>query len=267
MDRHKLCLFWGVVLGVAIGLASCDMLYAGPPLQVTQSPLIVVTQPPVIEVTSQSSGAGESGPAEHTPPPDRNTSPPPFGRRPQLLVFTAPDWCAPCRTLDAELRGLRELSVGGVKAWANEVGPGERQAVRVLDASVEDSTERKLATDRKVTTWPTIIRIDRDGKETSRHVGSLNAATLSRYQAGTWSPVGAVAARPMANNVHTHRCPRCSTQWSHGEEAAGNARAHNCPNCGTAQFEIDHWGGVRYAAPAQTQQPKRTGFFRSLFGG
>lgn len=271
MDRQKLrpgivdnvgiCVFWLIVLGVLIGLPSCGLLHAEP-IKVTKPPVIVVTQPPVI----RASGAVETGSTEQSPPSNA-AIPHRSGRRPQLLVFTCPDWCAPCRTLEAELRGLREMPVGGVNLWADEIGPGEHQAIRVIDASCEPSPERDMATARKVTTWPTIIRLDANGKETSRTTGVINAVTLSRYQAGTWSPAGAVAVKPAANGVHTHRCQNCSTQWSHGEEAAGNARAHHCPNCGTEQYEIDHFGGVRYAAPVQTQQPKRVGFIRSLFGG
>lgn len=31
---------------------------------------------------------------------------------------------------------------------------------------------------------------------------------------------------------HSHRCPRCGTTWSHGDESHGNAAAHRCPACG-----------------------------------
>ncbi len=265
IDNISVCLFWGLVLAILIGLPSCGLIHAEEPrFRVTEAPRFVVTESPLF----RSSVAVDTGSTEQTPPSNAanlHRS----GRRPQLLVFTAPDWCAPCRTLDVQLRGLREMPVGGVKLWADEIGPGEHQAIRVFDASCEDSPEMAESKRHKVTSWPTIIRIDAFDKEESRHVGSLDSITISRYSVGKWSPKKSppVAAK-LANGLHSHKCPnaRCGFIWWHGGESANKPNAHNCPNCGTAQFEVDHFGGVN-TAPAQTQQPKRVGFIRSLFEG
>lgn len=42
--------------------------------------------------------------------------------------------------------------------------------------------------------------------------------------------------------MHSHKCPRCGTIWSHGREAAGNSMAHSCPKCGTRQYDIYQGG-------------------------
>jgi hypothetical protein len=43
---------------------------------------------------------------------------------------------------------------------------------------------------------------------------------------------------------HTHRCPRCGTEWSHGHSSFGNVAEHTCPNCGTLNWQVHRQGAA-----------------------
>lgn len=166
---------------------------------------------------------------------------------PRLVIYTAPDWCLPCRQLDKEIKRLESLEVDGRPAWAGKIGPGTQYAVQVVDASCDPSPELGMATKAKVKTWPTIIRLNKAGKEEWRYTGTLTAEQLSQYQAGLVYP-GKPAAKinAAADGLHTHRCPKCSLSWDHEPATiTDHVAAHTCSRCGTAQYEIDHYGPVK----------------------
>jgi hypothetical protein len=35
---------------------------------------------------------------------------------------------------------------------------------------------------------------------------------------------------------HSHKCPKCETVWSHGDNCGGNDKAHECPKCGAMSW-------------------------------
>ena len=174
------------------------------------------------------------------------------GYAPRLVIYTAPDWCEPCRRLDQQIERLKGLTINGVKGqWNGLIGTGDGNAIEIIDASRADSPEMGQAKAAGVTAWPTIIRIGKDGQESSRTTGVLTAEQLSQYQAGRWAPpkpkATASTGSPLgpSHGLHVHRCPTCSTEWAHGGGGAGEVVAHYCPKCGTMQWEIAYWGPLR----------------------
>lgn len=167
-------------------------------------------------------------------------SPPAKEYLPRLVIYTAPEWCAPCQRLAQEIERLKGLEVGGKKVWRGQVGPGPMQAVQVLDASCDPSPELEQAQAAGVKEWPTIIRLDADGQEQWRFSGTMTAEQLSRAQAGTYDPTkGAAKTNAASDGVHAHRCPSCATVWSHSPGTiTDHEEAHRCPQCGTLQHEV-----------------------------
>ena len=116
-----------------------------------------------------------------------------LGRMPRLIVFTAVEWCAPCRRLDVEIDRLAAMTYvtadGNQHTWAENIGAGPDKSIQVVDISDDGETpEQALAVKYRVKGVPTMVRIDADGKEESRHTGLIDAETLCRYQAGKWRP-------------------------------------------------------------------------------
>lgn len=194
-------------------------------------------------------GAGEQSRAEHTPPSHDPAPQPPAVREhlPRLVIYTAPDWCEPCRRLDKEMKRLEALEIDGQKLWAGQIGTGTGFAVQVIDASCDPSPELTQANAAGIKTWPTTIRIDANGKEEWRYTGTLTAEQLSQFQAGKVYP-----GRPdrkvnaEVDGLHTHRCPKCSAQWDHSPDTIrDHLAAHRCPRCQAEQYEIDHMGAKR----------------------
>lgn len=44
--------------------------------------------------------------------------------------------------------------------------------------------------------------------------------------------------------LHTHRCHRCGTEWSHGSASLGRVADHTCPKCGAVEWNVAHAGGI-----------------------
>lgn len=112
---------------------------------------------------------------------------------PRLIVFTAIEWCQPCRTFDKEIAKLGAMAYQDSKGvdhlWSEKIGEGPKNAIQIIDISDEsDTVSGEMAVKYLIEAVPTIIRIDADGKQESRFSGVLNAETLCRYQAGTWKP-------------------------------------------------------------------------------
>lgn len=114
------------------------------------------------------------------------------GYLPRLVVFTAPDWCGPCQVLDRNLLMLGQLAYqdkdGSQHLWGEKIGCTEDYAIQIVDASDPDGEGAKTADRYLISQFPTIMRIDRDGKRESQFTGVLDAETLCRYQAGKWAP-------------------------------------------------------------------------------
>lgn len=114
------------------------------------------------------------------------------GYLPRLIVFTAPDWCVPCQKLDIQILTLAQLGYqdkdGKQHFWGEKIGCTEEYAIQIVDASDSDGEGAKTAERYLISSYPTIIRINIDGKRESQFTGVLDAATLCRYQAGKWAP-------------------------------------------------------------------------------
>ncbi|CAB4177818.1 TRX_family domain containing protein [uncultured Caudovirales phage] len=128
----------------------------------------------------------------------------PIGYTPRLIVFTAIEWCPPCRKFDVEIKRLGEMGYTGADGkphkWSEMIGRDPDNAIQVIDISDEsDSASAEMAMKYLVEAVPTIVRIDADGKQESRFSGVMDAETLCRYQAGKWKP----PAQPNALNVVT----------------------------------------------------------------
>lgn len=121
-----------------------------------------------------------------------------IGATPRLIIFTALEWCPPCRKFDVEIKRLGEMqyvdNAGRVRKWSESIGPGASKSIQIIDLSDEnDSVAADLAVRYTISAVPTIIRIDADGKQESRFGGWMDAETLCRYQAGKWKPPKAAA--------------------------------------------------------------------------
>lgn len=57
---------------------------------------------------------------------------------------------------------------------------------------------------------------------------------------------------------HTHRCGRCGTSWSHGNENVGNPSAHRCPGCGSLTWgnRTEGWSAPAYSSSRSYSQPR-----------
>lgn len=114
------------------------------------------------------------------------------GRRPRLIVFTAPEWCVPCQHLDQEIERLGMMAYfdknGARRLWSEDIGPEEDNSIQVVDCSDGDSDGAKFAAKMAVGSYPTTVRVDRDGNQVNRYTGVLDAETLCRWQAGKWVP-------------------------------------------------------------------------------
>lgn len=114
------------------------------------------------------------------------------GRRPRLIVFTAPEWCVPCQHLDQEIDRLGMMAYfdknGARHLWSEDIGPEEDNSIQVVDCSDDDSDGAKFAAKMAVGTYPTTVRVDRDGNQVNRYTGVLDSETLCRWQAGKWVP-------------------------------------------------------------------------------
>lgn len=116
-----------------------------------------------------------------------------IGYTPRLIVFTAVEWCAPCRKFDVEIKRLGEMGYvdtdGKQHKWSEKIGRSPDNAIQVIDISDDsDSASAEMAMKYLVEAVPTIVRIDADGKQESRFSGTIDAETLCRYQAGKWKP-------------------------------------------------------------------------------
>jgi thiol-disulfide isomerase/thioredoxin len=196
--------------------------------------------------TENAAGAGEQKRTDHSPPSHEAAHQSPAVREylPRLVIYTAPDWCEPCRRLDKEVDRLKSLDIDGKRSWEGLIGPGTQHAVQVIDASCDPSPEMTLAKKSRVKSWPTTIRLDATGKEEWRYTGTMTAEQLSRFQAGTEYP-GRPARKVNAavDGLHTHKCERCSFQWAHSPATiTDHQAAHRCPRCNAEQYEIDHMG-------------------------
>ena len=171
------------------------------------------------------------------------------GYCPRLIVFTAPGWCEPCRKLDKEIERVKNTTINGDKPWRGLIGKGDDNAIEIVDASDTDGPEMTRAKQAGVTTWPTVIKIDRNGNESSRTSGVLTAERLMQYQAGRWQPAKPKSTTSTGLNsgfgLHAHRCPTCSFEWSHHGGSAGDVVDHTCVKCGQVVWEIAYWGPVR----------------------
>jgi thiol-disulfide isomerase/thioredoxin len=151
---------------------------------------------------------------------------------PRLIVYTAPEWCAPCRQLDRELKKLEDMVIGGTTPWKGRVGTTESHLIQIVDASDEDSEGHRKAAAARVTRFPCIVRTGWDGKENWRYTGTLTAVQVSQYQAGKLDPVG-------RDQLHAHRCPSCQYEWKHSAaDITDEVQAHTCQVCGTMQYAI-----------------------------
>lgn len=107
---------------------------------------------------------------------------------PRLIVFTAVDWCLPCQALDAEIKKLETSEINGVQVWCGLIGQTSESAIQVVDVSGDDAPGHALKDSYRVNSFPTIIKIDRKGREESRFTGVLTASQLSDYQCSKWNP-------------------------------------------------------------------------------
>jgi hypothetical protein len=41
-------------------------------------------------------------------------------------------------------------------------------------------------------------------------------------------------------DLHYHKCPNCSTVWSHADNCYGSKKYHKCPKCKTECFSREH---------------------------
>lgn len=172
------------------------------------------------------------------------------GYLPRLIIYTAPSWCEPCRRLDKQIERLKVMTIGGVRGpWQGLIGTDSGNAIEIVDGSDVNSPEAERAKADGVTSWPTIIRLDKEGHETSRTSGVLTAEQLSQYQAGKWQPPKprSTTSTGSGNGLHVHKCPSCFNEWCHSSESAGDVAAHSCPACGTVQWAIAYWGPVKKA--------------------
>ncbi len=53
-----------------------------------------------------------------------------------------------------------------------------------------------------------------------------------------------------AGPLHSHQCPRCGSQWSHGDDQHGIAQSHRCPSCGYGPVWQVHSRNVGFTVPA-----------------
>lgn len=51
-------------------------------------------------------------------------------------------------------------------------------------------------------------------------------------------------AKVRSGPQHTHRCPNCGTEWSHGHSSFGNVAEHTCPGCGVVQWQVHRQGAA-----------------------
>ena len=113
------------------------------------------------------------------------------GRRPRLIVFSAIDWCNPCRQLQNEIDRLGEMtySVNGQShKWAEDIGEDEDKSIQIVECSDEESDGAKWAESWNVKQYPTIVRVDAAGNQENRFSGVVSAEVLSLWQAGKWRP-------------------------------------------------------------------------------
>jgi len=114
------------------------------------------------------------------------------GYLPRLIIFTAPEWCVPCQKLDNNILALGQMvyqdELGRQHYWAEKIGSTADHAIQIVDASDPDGDGAKTSDACSISKFPTIVRIDRDGKRESQYTGVIDAETICRYQAGKWAP-------------------------------------------------------------------------------
>lgn len=113
------------------------------------------------------------------------------GKFPRLIVFSAREWCAPCRVLEKQIvkLGTQGYEVDGVRhLWIENIGSGDDYSIQLIDCSDTDGPGMQMAGRFKVSTFPTTLRISDIGIIESRFTGVIDANTICRYQAGKWSP-------------------------------------------------------------------------------
>jgi len=113
------------------------------------------------------------------------------GKFPRLIVFSAPEWCAPCRDLEAQIEKLSKqtYTIGGVNhLWRENIGADDEASIQLIDCSDTDGPGMQMAGRFKVSAFPTMLRISNLGIVESRFTGVIDSDTICRYQAGKWSP-------------------------------------------------------------------------------
>lgn len=98
------------------------------------------------------------------------TAPP----RVQVVVFSAPAWCVPCRVAESDFKPWLERS-----GW--KVDSTEEAHVRLIDVDCE----RELADEYGIENYPTFI-VQRDGKEVRRYVGYRGRKALVEDYMREW---------------------------------------------------------------------------------
>lgn len=113
------------------------------------------------------------------------------GKFPRLIMFSAPEWCAPCRELEKNIEKLAGQAYqvdGKLHLWKENIGGDETFSIQLVDCSDSDGDGSKLAGDYGVSTFPTTLRVTGPGTVESWFTGVIDADTICRYQAGKWSP-------------------------------------------------------------------------------
>lgn len=123
------------------------------------------------------------------------------GLLPRLIVFSAPEWCVPCRSLEANIKTLsgQTYTVDGVQHfWRENIGPDDEASIQLVDCSDESGPGAQMAREFEVKTYPTTVRVAKSGLIESRFTGVMDADTLARYQAGQWTPPLAIDPKKIA---------------------------------------------------------------------
>lgn len=117
-------------------------------------------------------GGGFSNRAISEPTPVRSL---PASERTQVILFTATEWCPPCRQLDRSViasAAWREFAAQEIQFRIVDV-PGDRSRLPEAD--------RSLLSRFSVRGYPTMVILDRSGREVARRSGA--GAPVENYKA------------------------------------------------------------------------------------
>jgi thiol-disulfide isomerase/thioredoxin len=92
-------------------------------------------------------------------------------KRPKVILFTGLQWCPPCQHLE---RYVINSSVWGALA-RDEVAFQKVNVPR--DSNLLRKSDRELLTKYAVSSYPTMVVLDSDGRELGRRVGASSAPT------------------------------------------------------------------------------------------